>query len=821
MKVVSFSEVKDELIANMRKNSLIPIIGAGFTRKCHSRNGFVPAGEDYKKYMIDRIQDSLSLNDSEKSNLSSESFQNVSSIYHNVVEKSIQRQYLQTNFTRVQIEAHKQRFLSLPWPYLYTLNIDDGIENGSEYKQVICANREVDEQIFDDEHCVIKLHGDAHDMLSYKDADSEVFSQEQYVLSLKKNASLLSKLTHDSNFHNLLFIGCSLSDEIDLLYSIVPEKDSDIYTSKYVCQIKKPTVIEELKYKKYGITHCIIFDSFDSIYTELYGCGIEAQKVSEKDLLFHNIKFDVQVLSSDFEANKSYLLYGKSLIGNNTITIPHFFISRKESLQIINNFGVFPFQLLIGSRCSGKTYILADIARKVRDRDVYFFESKDRLSDEAFTQLLNKRNVIILADAGSFSSNQFEIILNNLSLFEIRKVSIVLAVNKSSRDVRSVLKLYEIQGRIDIRKIPQIEIDRTFTSQEIAEINPLLTAITVGVFSPKKSIADNIIEVSRNLDERNRYSSLKIRAKNTRELSALIALGIERKIYSSFATKLDLVHELYEECKAAAPLIDFESTWSFEKSNGDNSPTKYVVNAEYWLFKQLKSFASIEKHYDMIVEAFQYIISRIVTFEGMPNLLSGSRDTAYSEYVFFDNINRLFSFEKKSGKKGMSLIRVIYEGLNDYLSVDPNYMHQRAKCYIKSSYYEEEQGDKLSFLSKAYRDANVAMQIFKYRYENSSNEKLLISIDHIKYTQALILCHKCSIRGYTDIEDNTSAINTLSEALASPYNTYDFLKTDDLNYQDAIQNTVYYSMIHKDSILPEAYSSIQMLFKNMFSKNNA
>lgn len=587
MKVVSFSEVKDEIIANMKKKSLVPIIGSGFTRECRSRNGLVPAGEDYRKYMIERIQDSLSLSESEKDNLSSETFSNVSSIYHKVVEKSIQRQYIQSHFTRVQIEEHKQQFLSLPWPYLYTLNIDDGIENGSRYNQVICANREVDEQIFDDEFCVIKLHGDAQEMLSYKDSNSEVFSQEQYVHSLKKNASLLSKLTHDSTFHNLLFIGCSLSDEIDLLNSIVPEKDSDIYTSKYVCQTKKPTVIEELKYKKYGITHCIIFDSFDSIYTELYDSGVEAQKVSEEDLLFHNNKYDVRLLSSDFEANKSYLLFGKSIIeNNNTITIPHFFISRKESLKIINNFSVSPFQLLIGSRCSGKTYILADIARKIRDRDVYLFESKDRLSSEAFNQLLKKKNVIILADAGSFSSNQFETILNNLPLFEISKVNIVLAVNKSSRDVRSILKLYEIQGKIDIKKIPQIEIDRTFTSRELAVINPLLTAITAGVFLPQKSIADNIIEVSRNLDERNKFSKLNIRAKNTRELSALIALGIERKIYSSFATKLDLVHELYEECKAAAPLIDYESTWSFEKSNADNSPTKYVLNAEYWLFKQ-------------------------------------------------------------------------------------------------------------------------------------------------------------------------------------------------------------------------------------------
>ena len=39
--------------------------------------------------------------------------------------------------------------------------------------------------------CVIKLHGDVAEMLTYEDAKSEVFTQKQYVNSLKSNESLL------------------------------------------------------------------------------------------------------------------------------------------------------------------------------------------------------------------------------------------------------------------------------------------------------------------------------------------------------------------------------------------------------------------------------------------------------------------------------------------------------------------------------------------------------------------------------------------------------------------------------------------------------
>ncbi|MBQ3055194.1 MAG: hypothetical protein IJC88_03735 [Oscillospiraceae bacterium] len=48
------------------------------------------------------------------------------------------------------IEEEKQLFLSLSWPYVYTLNIDDGIETCSEYKQVVCANRSIKSNVFTD-----------------------------------------------------------------------------------------------------------------------------------------------------------------------------------------------------------------------------------------------------------------------------------------------------------------------------------------------------------------------------------------------------------------------------------------------------------------------------------------------------------------------------------------------------------------------------------------------------------------------------------------------------------------------------------------------
>lgn len=142
-----------------------------------------------------------------------------------------------------------------------------------------------------------------------------------------------------------------------------------------------------------------------------------------------------------------------------------------------------------------------------------------------------------------------------------------------------------------------------------------------------------------------------------------------------------------------------------------------------------------------------------------------------------------------------------------------NYMHQRAKCYIKSSYYETDTNGKLDYLDKAYRDANVALQVFTQRYDECGNEKLVISMDHIVYTQALILCHKCFINDYSDISANTFAIHTLHTALNSPYNTYSFAKTDSFNYQSVVEKIVYATIANKGLVHPEAYGWLQDLFR--------
>lgn len=70
------------------------------------------------------------------------------------------------------------------------------------------------------------------------------------------------------------------------------------------------------------------------------------------------------------------------------------FLYLKKSYSFyFDNLSTRPLQFIVGSGCSGKSYVLVDIACRIKNRDVFFFETKDRLTDQAFQDLTCKKTV--------------------------------------------------------------------------------------------------------------------------------------------------------------------------------------------------------------------------------------------------------------------------------------------------------------------------------------------------------------------------------------------------------------------------------------------
>lgn len=778
---VSYDEVSNEIIQMMRRKTIIPVIGSGFTRDCIARSGKVPSGEDYYNYMIAQIVDQ-NPDEMKVKELNNESFSSISSIYHKMVQAEKQQSYLLNKFTNVKLENVKKNFLKIDWPYIYTLNIDDAIENNSEFKTVLYANRDIRNSIFEQEKCVIKLHGDIKDILKYEDSNCEIFDQKQYVVSIKKNVSLLKKLTHDYEYLNLLYIGCSLSDEIDLLFSTSMANDNN---NRYYCSTQIPTLLQKTKLEAFGITHCIVFESYDDIYEKMTDAFHQSLCITPDELEQFST-YEFKTLGTGFELNCPYLFQGKSILNNSKIAIyPSFFVSRSVTDKIVENINSKGTQIVVGRGCSGKTYVSYDIIRRVRDREVYAFRSKDRINNETLTLLLNKENCLTIFDSKVLSIKQIEEIILTTSERVVKSNSIIIIENKSNRDLSGLLVLMKMNEHLEDDEIPQLEISNRFSKPKTDEINNYLVTSSLGVFSENKSIADNIINASNLLIQKNKFSQISPLTDNVRQVSSLIVLATLGKVYASDAINLDLVEEFEMQCKKAMPLIEKESTWVFEMSAANNSPLKYVVNAEYWLFNQLDILAKSRKGREKIIEAYRYIIGKLIEINGKPDLMKGEKYAPYKDYILFDNIFQIFR------SQGTKIIRDIYQSLNDILATDTNYLHQRAKCYIRSAYKSTEEKDKEKWLEMAYRDASISNSSFEKRYESHENEKIMISAAHSLYTAALALCHIAKLRNYRDISINANAVKCLYKAISSPFNSIEFVNNDaTYNYNNVVGDLV-------------------------------
>ena len=798
---VPYSKVKAEIQQQLQRAALIPVLGSGFTRGCASRRGRVPSGDDYKDYMIERIMKKRGSNYSDRLKYEKRQFSEISTIYRRIISEEDQRNYLRNNFTNVELPLDKKRFLDINWPYIYTLNTDDAIEKNSRYTNVVYSNRVLWDDIFMTEKCTIKLHGHIDDILTYKDSKCEIFDLPQYVQSLNDNRILLDKLKHDYEFLNIIFIGCSLSNEIDLL-SIASK--AAINGKRYYCTTTQPDEDSLLMLDVYGITHCVIFDSYDTIYTELIASAEEAEKIGKSDLDKYKT-FEFAKLQDGFDTNKAFLFHGKTLIDKERrVFLPSFFISRDITDKLAKNIKSKGTQILVGSGCSGKTYVTIDLARKTADKDVFVFQSKERINDEAFSELLLRENCLIIADSKALTIQQIETIIRNDSERASRQNSFVIVENKSNRDLISLLALLKMTDVVKKDEFIPYELKNRLSAEKSKELNEKLVKSSFGIFSENKSISDNIIDISTRLVQTNKFDQITPRMKTVKEVASLIALATMEKVYSKDVVILNLEEEFLLQKKVAFPLIEDEGTWGFEISAGNNSTMKYVVNAEFWLYNQLDGLARTSAGRKMIIDAYRYIVQKIIEHYGKPDLKRGERNAPYKEYILFDNINQIFA------SQGNALIRGIYETLNDLLSTDPNYLHQRAKCYIRSSYITKDPGEKKQWLIQAHRDASSSHKIFEERYAANNNEKVQISSAHALYTAALALCHLVKLANNNDLKLNESAVENLYLALSSPYNSMEFIKNDKTyNYGNVIGETIT-TLAANTSLIPSEKARINV-----------
>lgn len=806
MRILNPEDIRETLIAFFKNKSLIPIVGSGFTCGSEAYKGIVPNGDNYKKHMMEELLKNEDFTDEEKSQLSKDNFSTLCDYYEDdeIVLPNIRHEYLKENFYKVNMADDDVRllFFNIEWPYIYSLNIDDAIENVSQYKRIILPNRAFNEEIFAEDKCVIKLHGDIGEIVTYKKG-GKIFTSKEYALSLEKNAPLLNKLRNDYKTQNILFLGCSLDDEIDLkTLSTWPfdykEKDN---LSRTIIFVKgKPSKLQKSKYKTYGITDIVCFEDFDSMYHFLVETWEESEKIQEDELDKYNQISIFSVNGKEIENNQNYFLWGKGLydLKNGTMNYPYFFISRNITKGILKNIEKNKVHLVYGSRISGKSYLIADLYKTIRDRETFYLDGKSRITQNALEKLINRKGIVALFDIGTLGREQFEYVLQSAQIINKNQNNFIINVNHNDSDTFGIVKWKLKQNIIQSTDVLTYSLPNKFTDcsqgKELEQINKLLPVVNLPPYNRKRTLLDQLIFTENVLKKKGKYSTQHIKVNTTKQLALLIVLAIKEKLYSLDIINYGFDLEIAEVVKRYDPFIERVETDNYEKDATDLSRVKYILNSRYWLRRELGNYARTEENYKKVGEAYQYIIKKVIEFSGHDEY---RQRKVCRNFILFDVMNDIF-LDKYHGN--LKLIVYVYTTLHGLLAKDFHFLHQKAKCYLNYAYFLKNGDEKMKYLDDALELASISKTMIEDKYEATNNERLQITMAHTQYTQATILCEICKEHEYNDVGENENAIDSIVVAISSPYNSDDYQRERTQRAAYGIINFVQYAISNYDEL---------------------
>jgi hypothetical protein len=203
--------------------TLVPIIGSGFSGGMKTPKGQVPTGTQMKNYMLDTIIEVKP--EFTKEQLSTMEFSWVAQRFFEYVDSEKIEKYFRQFFVNINFQNNaKWNFINrIGWKYIYTLNIDTAIEDSSRNWEVFYPNSDfINESVYE-KRKLFKVHGDVNQFFKTREKNTLILSQQQYINSLKENKKFQDLLISDYKGKNILYIGCSLDDELDLKYSAISD----------------------------------------------------------------------------------------------------------------------------------------------------------------------------------------------------------------------------------------------------------------------------------------------------------------------------------------------------------------------------------------------------------------------------------------------------------------------------------------------------------------------------------------------------------------------------------------------------------------------
>lgn len=678
MEIIKQKDAIEKIALLIKERNIIPVFGAGFSMDSEASKGKVPSGDKATELMKDiLLKNCAGLTERE---LEDCDFNETAKLFYRLSD-DIKHPFFEDYFTKVHLSSMHRSFLQFDWPYAYTLNVDDGIEQTGEFKEVLPykhLNRPGTSR-----KLLYKLHGDAFTEITYTEEESIVFSSDQYLQSItdKRNRDFLTNLTNDFSFKNMIFIGCSLKYEPDLKY-VYGKADHRTNTLKITLRSKEPTFRETGTLEEYGINTIILIEDYDRFFTDIIQKVHQLQ--AEEECV--NYKFKNPSILEKFDKDYTYkFLSGENIfdLDSNSFYKGGMHIVRNCMKEIENYLEEEDCILLKGRRFSGKTYVMCSLVERQRKYTQFFFPSSTSVDEDILLKLLTKeKNSLFLFDSNALSPATYKLIANSANILKRNANKIVIAINSNDNYITESLKgiVIEIPNRFVGEEIKQNEecankyglIKRFYKSTNMDYLQKIEERQHIQIFNASKY-----------------YSVFSFN-----EQLIMLLLAVQDKVYMSNILDLDISFSEVTALLERLPLL-IEEVDVDENEKTVHAATKLVHNSKVMLIHLLNRLS-----HDEIIKCIKYVVE---TFKD-----DYQRRRIAVDVILFDTLNQIFG--GKSAGAG-DLIFKVYEELQDILSDDLHYWLQRAKCIYHISQNDLEQlKEAYQYAKKVYFDSNYALQ---------------------------------------------------------------------------------------------------------------
>lgn len=789
-------ETRKFFIHAFKEDNLVPILGSGFTRGVKTAHGgMVPSGQDLKNEMINLLHKKYNM---DKDELKKESFSVVAEIFQSKFSDPKEvKDYYYKNYTSVNIENQKQlNFLNeIKWSYVYTLNIDTGIEDSKKGGwEVFYPNKSFDERSINlDCTRLYKIHGDVAMFCKNMKYEEMILTENQYIASLSSNEQFHNYLASDCGTKNIIYIGCSLQDEIDIKYTVLMDKSRNVRMRDirgiYVTT-DNLTDIQKTKLEGYNISHILKLSSYDDyeyFYEYLVQCYKEGQVQTKKNI--DNFRYtELERLSEDREININYL----ANLNPDRKKLPFYYVKTRRIQEI--KLQQDKINVIIGRRFVGKTMLAHAILEEYPNKSRYYISENETLSEKDIADLVKEEKVLIVFDSGSLDDRGFNSLITN---FKACRENMICVFLNSFDDVVNLITYGSKETMNCVNYVFEDSLKGKLPDEDISGINGKLNSLGISMLDSKINLLDNTLKIG-NLYDKNMIEEYKI--ESLEELKLIIWMLVKNKIYSEEITALGLSKYFRNTIDRFLPMIQEENRKPGEIAK--HSGAKVICNGKLGLLQVINNYIYPSEDSAMarkMAKEHRNKACRAI-FEILLNF-SKIDPNNVKEFLQFDKLNDIFSrrYSKSSIMKlsnksdriqngAGSFIHNVYED-NDIKQLkadDPNYWLQRAKSiYITSRYskkdsfkLENELKNAIQWAKKAERDSKIKAEYGEKKYYRTESNAIM--------QIAMLYGKLAKLQDYKDKAVNNSTIDYYYKMFSDSNNigaTKTFLKNS-RGYED-------------------------------------